>query len=250
MAYEKQTWTTGDVITQEKLNHMEDGIENAYELPAVTSEDDGKFLGVENGQFGLVNGGGMENLVDGSAAGSARGVNTAAEDSSYTMGWSAFAEGSGTRASGSASHAEGYTTTASDLASHAEGSNTTASGGQAHAEGCESTASGSQAHAEGYKTTASGNYAHAEGNGTTANCNSQHVFGEYNVGDTGSAGTRGTYIEIVGNGRSKTKPSNARTLDWNGNEALQGSLTLGKGSADETTVTAAQLRALITLLNQ
>lgn len=24
--YEKQTWTTGDVITEEKLNHMEDGI--------------------------------------------------------------------------------------------------------------------------------------------------------------------------------------------------------------------------------
>lgn len=29
MAYEKQTWTTGDVITQEKLNHMEDGIAGA-----------------------------------------------------------------------------------------------------------------------------------------------------------------------------------------------------------------------------
>lgn len=26
MAYEKQTWTTGEVITQEKLNHIEDGI--------------------------------------------------------------------------------------------------------------------------------------------------------------------------------------------------------------------------------
>ena len=26
MAYEKQTWNTGDVITEEKLNHMEDGI--------------------------------------------------------------------------------------------------------------------------------------------------------------------------------------------------------------------------------
>lgn len=26
MAYEKQTWNTGDVITQEKLNHMENGI--------------------------------------------------------------------------------------------------------------------------------------------------------------------------------------------------------------------------------
>lgn len=29
MAYEKQTWSTGDVITAEKLNHMEDGI-NEY----------------------------------------------------------------------------------------------------------------------------------------------------------------------------------------------------------------------------
>ena len=26
MAYEKQTWNTGDVISAEKLNHMEDGI--------------------------------------------------------------------------------------------------------------------------------------------------------------------------------------------------------------------------------
>ena len=26
MAYEKQTWNTGDIITAEKLNHMEDGI--------------------------------------------------------------------------------------------------------------------------------------------------------------------------------------------------------------------------------
>jgi len=29
MAYEKQTWTTGEVITEEKLNHIEDGIANA-----------------------------------------------------------------------------------------------------------------------------------------------------------------------------------------------------------------------------
>lgn len=29
MAYEKQTWADGDIITQEKLNHMEDGIANA-----------------------------------------------------------------------------------------------------------------------------------------------------------------------------------------------------------------------------
>lgn len=31
MAYEKQTWATGDVITAEKLNHMENGIgESGY----------------------------------------------------------------------------------------------------------------------------------------------------------------------------------------------------------------------------
>ena len=29
MAYEKQTWKTGDLITESKLNHIEDGIANA-----------------------------------------------------------------------------------------------------------------------------------------------------------------------------------------------------------------------------
>lgn len=29
MSYEKQNWATGDVITAEKLNHMEDGIEDS-----------------------------------------------------------------------------------------------------------------------------------------------------------------------------------------------------------------------------
>lgn len=29
MAYDKQTWVNGETITQEKLNHMEDGIANA-----------------------------------------------------------------------------------------------------------------------------------------------------------------------------------------------------------------------------
>ena len=36
MAYEKQTWKTGDVITAEKLNHIEEGIA----LAKVPSADD------------------------------------------------------------------------------------------------------------------------------------------------------------------------------------------------------------------
>jgi len=55
------------------------------------------------------------------------------------------------------------------------------------------------------------------------------VFGEYNIADTEGFGeeARGAYIEIVGNGTSDTTRTNARTLDWNGNEQLAGSLTIG-----------------------
>ena len=173
------------------------------------------------------------------------------------------AEGSGATASGMCSHAEGNSTTASGDYSHAEGNSwasgynshaegtyTKASGTSSHAEGATTAASGTSSHAEGAVTTASGDYSHAEGSGTIANHASQHVFGEYNIVDPSSAnaGSRGTYVEIVGNGNANSK-SNARTLDWSGNEVLQGSLTLGKGTADETTITATQLKALLALLN-
>ena len=159
-----------------------------------------------------------------------------------TVGDYSFTEGNGCAASGSRSHAEGYGTTASGRYSHAEGQDTTASGNYScHAEGCVTTASGDYgSHAEGYYTTASGRYSHAEGNNTTASANhshaegyyttaqrkSQHVFGEYNVLDTtGADGTvKGTYVEIVGNGTGTSARSNARTLDWNGNETLAGRL--------------------------
>jgi hypothetical protein len=124
----------------------------------------------------------------------------------------------------------------------AEGNNTTASGSYAHAEGNQTTASGTDAHAEGSYTTASGQYAHAEGSYTTANHKSQHVFGEYNVLDTNAAAAtaRGDYVEIVGKGTADNARSNARTLDWNGNETLAGKLTLGAGptaNMDATTKT-------------
>lgn len=170
----------------------------------------------------------IQNLVDGSATGSLRSVGSATEDNSYTMGTNAFAEGSGTKASGFSSHAEGNSTTADGTMSHAEGSGTTASGTLAHAEGGGTTASGTTSHAEGNSTTASGDSSHAEGEFTIANHLSQHVFGEYNEVDTSSAAAsaRGTYVEIVGNG-TNTSRSNARTLDWEGNEVLAGGLTTG-----------------------
>ena len=199
----------------------------------------------------------IKNLIDGSAIGSIRGVGTAEEDSNYTMGDFAFAEGRGTKASGDLSHAEGYDTTASGsyahaegaggtassafshveggnghataAYSHAEGDGTTASGTRSHSEGFTTTASGANSHAEGRNTKASGESSHAEGYYTTASHKAQHVFGEYNVLDpsTNESTNRGTYVEIVGKGTANGARSNARTLDWSGNEVLAGKLTVG-----------------------
>lgn len=90
------------------------------------------------------------------------------------------------------------------------------------------SAYGWYSHAEGYRSEAYGAFSHTEGNQTIARHSSQHVFGEYNIEDnsTSSSGERGNYIEIVGNGTDSSR-SNARTLDWSGNEVLAGKLTVG-----------------------
>ena len=151
--------------------------------------------------------------------------------STYALGEGAHAEGDSTTASGDYAHAEGQQAVASGDYAHAEGQQAVASGEGAHAEGWRATASGENAHAEGDSTAASGYAAHAEGSDTIANHAYQHVFGEYNTADpsAASANMRGTYVEIVGNGDAANSRSNARTLDWNGNEVLAGKLTVGDG---------------------
>jgi len=157
--------------------------------------------------------------------------------SDTTLGRCATAEGEYNTASGHRSHAEGWWNQAVGHASHAEGEATQAKGGSSHA--------------EGDRTVANGHASHAEGQNTRATHHAQHVFGEFNIRDTSTAAAdqRGTYVEIVGNGTINAD-SNARTLDWDGNEALAGGLTLGKGTADECTITAAQLAALLALLTE
>lgn len=146
---------------------------------------------------------------------------------SLASGENSHAEGLNTEANGSNSHAEGLGAIASGYASHAEGRNTTASDDSAHAEGYYTTASGENSHAEGSYTIASGDGSHAEGISTIAKGSHQHVFGKYNIEDPDiTVYTGGTYVEIVGNG-NYIQRSNARTLDWNGNEVLSGKLTVG-----------------------
>lgn len=144
-----------------------------------------------------------------------------------TVGTKSVAIGNSTTASGQSSVALGAYTKATGQYSYAEGYYTTASGGAgSHAEGSETTASSNQAHAEGNHTVAAGQASHAEGYYTSAKGRSQHVFGEYNEVDTAvSADSRSNHVEIVGNGTADNARSNARTLDWGGNEVLKGTST-------------------------
>lgn len=152
----------------------------------------------------------------------------------------AHAEGYMTKATGDRAHSEGVSTTASGWVSHAEGSGTIASGDSSHAENSHTIASGNASHAEGANTRSSGHYSHAEGYYTRATHKAQHVFGEFNVLDDSSsaASNRGNYVEIIGNGTDANARSNARTLDWSGNEELAGDLTVNKGGANEASVSA------------
>lgn len=181
------------------------------------------------------------------ASGKAFGLGSHGEGlASVADGNGAHAEGEQCLAENSDSHAEGYKTEARGDHSHTEGGTTKTTGVNAHAEGYSTLASGEYAHAEGGGTVASGKGSHAEGFHTTASQEYQHVFGKYNVPDND-----GVYAEIVGNG-TPNGTSNARTLDWSGNEALAGSLTLGKGGSHENIIsprTSENLTVLISALS-
>lgn len=213
-----------------------------------------------NGATGAItlnvrNGSGTDSVVEGATSNTATGNYSHAEGSgttasdicSHAEGISstasnagAHAEGMSTTASGTYSHAEGYNTEASASYSHAEGRNTNSLGVSAHAEGQRTIASGNSSHSEGVFCTAAGDYSHAEGRGTTANYQSMHVFGEYNslvvieAEEGQDPDYRDGYIEVVGNGTSESARHDARTLDWNGNEVLAGTVTatgfVGDGS--------------------
>ena len=191
----------------------------------------------------------------------AEGKNTKAS------GKQSHAEGSGSTASGQNSHSEGSSNTASGANSHAEGYSNTASGNYSHAEGHSTEASAKISHAEGNGTVAATGTSHVSGmynvadtldnvpawaSGTaysvgdrvkftpvsttyTYVCITAHTSssanapesdgGTYWKCDVGSP--RGEFAEIVGNGYDDSHRSNARTLDWDGNERLHGTLRVG-----------------------
>ena len=184
-------------------------------------------------------------------------------------GLRACAIGSKNEASGDDAMAFGLQNKATGKYSRAFGRRNIASGNQSFADGQKTIASGAISHAEGDGCRAAAVGSHAEGGGTYADASQSytHVGGVNNavstaIGktvtitrynedgtvDSTSTRTLGKYAEVIGNGDSDQSRSNARTLDWDGNEELAGSITLGKGTANEVTLTAAQLKALLSLL--
>jgi len=188
---------------------------------------------------------------------------------SQANGAYSFAQGYRTNSSGENTHTEGADTTASGSASHAEGDHTTASGKKSHAEGYNTTASGEDSHSEGEYTLASGRSQKVFGTFNIDDTNKRYenwanhtANTQYNVGDkvkynnggyicikahkSTSTGVlnntnfynitgQGNFIEIVGNGYGKNRTSNrvfsnARTLDWDGNEMIAGNLTVNGNS--------------------
>lgn len=154
------------------------------------------------------------------------------------------AEGRNTTASGGDSHAEGLLTTASGIQSHAEGDYTIASGDHSHSEGMRTVASGICSHAEGYYTVASSGDSHAEGLGCQATNLAAHAEGDHTIAASAYQHTSGrfnivdqsdNYIEIVGNGTADNDRSNARKLDWQGNETIAGDFYFNGGSDSLTT---------------
>ena len=171
-------------------------------------------------------------------------------------GAQSHAEGLTTEASGSSAHAEGSITKATGIYAHAEGYNTQAYGYAAHAEGGATIANGSASHAEGAGTVAEGSLSHVGGTYNIAdnydNLSEWTANTAYQIGDRVKKTTisnnntsvsgyickianedasfqsykwtslegKMNYAEIIGNGTNNNTRSNARALDWDGNEHL------------------------------
>jgi len=198
---------------------------------------------------------GMSTLASGICSHAEGMANSASGNYSHAEGGTF---GSGNSAVGTSSHVEGQGNSALKSNAHAEGQNNIAAGFRSHAEGYNTYAYHADTHTEGEFTIANGQASHVGGK---YNVEDSYAFwlewepGEYVVGDkckvttiidnettvTGyvcktanndatfdashwTVDTYMNYAEIIGNGTANNARSNARALDWDGNEHLMGDL--------------------------
>ncbi len=188
-------------------------------------------------------------------------------DTTEASGSTSIAVGENTTASGTSSLATGYETIASGTLSHTEGNATEASGVASHAEGVFTIAAGGAQHVFGLANVADSynswpewvaNTSYSVGQKVKVTTNNVAVgyVCKYANSDSTFTSTNWTtnngqmnYIEIVGNGKDSEVRSNARVLDWDGNERIKGDLYVGC-NADSTggtkVATIAQLPSIMT----
>ncbi len=160
-----------------------------------------------------------------------------------------FAHGTGNYTKGQGSHAEGQSTSARGTGSHSEGNSTEANGNFSHAEGTSTRAAGTYSHVSGmYNVEDSynnwdewvANTLYKVGDKvkvTTTNNDVTTITGYVcKTANSDSTFTSSKWInqygkmnfaEIIGNGTAGVDRSNARALDWDGNERLMGDLYVG-----------------------
>ena len=203
---------------------------------------------------------------------------------SWTFASYAHAEGNNTYAVGQSSHTEGESSHARGQASHAEGRYAEADGIYSHAEGYATKALGESAHAQGYFTVAAGGYQQVIGRFNIEDnfndfpewtANTQYTKGDgvkRTITENGITTVKSyicsianndatfisskwfknnlmRYVEIVGNG-NETSRSNARALDWNGNEYLMGDLYVKCDSTSQNGVKVVTEAVLASLINR
>lgn len=99
------------------------------------------------------------------------------------------------------------------------------------------SATGENTVALGNGSSAAGTGAFTVGTGTKAKKNNQYVFGKWNIEDNSSNG----YVEIIGNGTDGDNRSDARLLDWAGNQYLSGEVFVNSTVGNEGTASGTRL---------
>ena len=233
---------------------------NIYQMPCIagTGEKSIKFgdlsIVIASGEWSLAGGGHVDDTL---------GYETqATETGAFAWGYhtratnsATFAVGYDNLASGQFSFAAGAHTQATDYYCFSTGLSTKAIGFASFAIGQVTEANGICSISVGNHTIANGNASMAAGNYTITSGKGSFVTGHYNIEDTGTASDNPfnnndykKYAFIIGNGNKVNNVvtrSNALAVDWYGNLEIAGSITLGYSGNDVTTLTATQLKTLI-----
>lgn len=203
MSYTPTDWKDGDVITAERMNKLERGVQNEQTGPPGPAGPRGLQgpAGPQGEQGPAGPAGPKGDKGDKGDTGPAGPAGGTPDLSAYALKDNPVFTGSISMGRKSGTQVGNFST--------AEGKDTTASAYYAHAEGGATMASGFSSHAEGTGTTASGPYSHASGRQTIAEYYASMAIGQYNVEYNPSSNANIGYYFVIGKGTNPAAKANA-----------------------------------------